>query len=72
MLKVGEDWVFLAVLGMIMAVVSFIMDTAIAMCGHARHWLVQDLVENIYLQARSDIPQSIHFPQIFFPTLFNV
>ena len=62
MLKVGEDWVFLAVLGMIMAVVSFIMDTAIAMCGHARHWLVQDLVENIYLQARSDIPQSIHFP----------
>ena len=50
MLKVGEDWVFLAVLGMIMAVVSFIMDTAIAMCGHARHWLVEDLVENIYLQ----------------------
>ena len=33
-----------------MAVVSFIMDTAIAMCGHARHWLVEDLVENIYLQ----------------------
>ena len=41
---------FLAVLGIIMAVVSFIMDTAIAMCGHARHWLVEDLVENIYLQ----------------------
>ena len=48
--RVGEDWVFLAVLGIIMAVVSFIMDTAIAMCGHARHWLVEDLVENIYLQ----------------------
>ena len=48
--KLGEDWVFLAVLGIIMAVVSFIMDTAIAMCGHARHWLVEDLVENIYLQ----------------------
>ena len=48
--RVGEDWVFLAVLGIIMAVVSFIMDIAIAMCGHARHWLVEDLVENIYLQ----------------------
>ena len=48
--RVGEDWVFLAMLGIIMAVVSFIMDTAIAMCGHARHWLVEDLVENIYLQ----------------------
>ena len=35
---------------MIMAVLSFIMDYTIAMCGHARHWLVEDLVENIYLQ----------------------
>ena len=35
---------------MIMAVLSFIMDTLIAMCGHARHWLVEDLIDNIYLQ----------------------
>ena len=48
--RIGEDWVFLAVLGMIMAVLSFIMDTLIAMCGHARHWLVEDLIDNIYLQ----------------------
>ena len=48
--KIGEDWAFLALLGLIMAVLSFIMDYTIAMCGHARHWLVEDLVENIYLQ----------------------
>ena len=41
---------FLAVLGVIMAMVSFVMDTAIAMCGHARHWLVEDLLQNVYLQ----------------------
>ena len=42
---------FLALLGMIMAVLSFIMDTAIAACGHARHWLVEDIiVDNVYLQ----------------------
>ena len=48
--KIGEDWAFLALLGIIMAVLSFIMDYTIAMCNHARHWLVEDLVENVYLQ----------------------
>ena len=42
--KIGEDWMFLALLGMIMAVLSFIMDYTIAMCGHARHWLVEEKI----------------------------
>ena len=48
--RLGEDWVFLAILGMLMALVSFAMDYTIALCNNARLWLVQDLVSNIYLQ----------------------
>ena len=48
--RLGEDWVFLAILGVIMALVSFAMDYTIAVCNNARLWLVQDLVSNIYLQ----------------------
>ena len=33
-----------------MALVSFAMDYTISLCGHARLWLVNDLVSNIYLQ----------------------
>lgn len=31
--KVGEDWVFLALLGVIMALISFTMDYGIYMCN---------------------------------------
>lgn len=31
--RVGEDWVFLAVLGVVMAIISFIMDYGIAQCN---------------------------------------
>ena len=48
--RLGEDWVFLAILGMIMALVSFAMDYTIALCNNARLWLIQDLVSNVYLQ----------------------
>merc|ERR1719167_282629 len=48
--RIGEDWVFLALLGMIMALVSFAMDYSISVCNKARIWLVRDLVSNIYLQ----------------------
>ena len=34
--RIGEDWVFLALLGIIMALVSFAMDYTISLCGHAR------------------------------------
>jgi len=48
--RIGEDWVFLALLGMIMALVSFAMDYSISICNQARLWLVKDLVSNIWLQ----------------------
>ncbi|KAJ8917377.1 hypothetical protein NQ315_002401 [Exocentrus adspersus] len=41
--KLGEDWVFLALLGIIMAVISFIMDRGISICSNARIWLYRDL-----------------------------
>ena len=34
--KLGEDWVFLAVLGIVMAIISYIMDYGIAQCGASR------------------------------------
>ena len=34
--KLGEDWVFLAVLGIVMAIISFIMDNGIEQCGASR------------------------------------
>ena len=30
--KIGEDWVFLAILGIVMAVISFAMDYGVSMC----------------------------------------
>ncbi len=30
--KIGEDWIFLALLGIIMAVISFVMDYVINLC----------------------------------------
>lgn len=48
--RVGEDWVFLAVLGVVMAIISFIMDYGIAMCNKARLWLYRDLASHTALQ----------------------
>ncbi|CAG9814797.1 unnamed protein product [Phaedon cochleariae] len=44
--RLGEDWVFLALLGVIMALVSFTMDRGVAMCNNARLWLYRDLTQN--------------------------
>ncbi|XP_030756628.1 chloride channel protein 2 isoform X2 [Sitophilus oryzae] len=44
--RLGEDWVFLALLGIIMAVLSFILDNGISMCNTARIWLYNDLTNN--------------------------
>ncbi|XP_037025678.1 chloride channel protein 2 isoform X3 [Bradysia coprophila] len=41
--RMGEDWVYLALLGIIMALLSYIMDKGIAMCTNARVWLYRDL-----------------------------
>uniref|UniRef100_V5GJ05 Chloride channel protein 2 n=1 Tax=Anoplophora glabripennis TaxID=217634 RepID=V5GJ05_ANOGL len=48
--RLGEDWVFLALLGVIMAFLSFITDKGIAMCNSARLWLYKDLTHNTAAQ----------------------
>ncbi|XP_046448305.1 chloride channel protein 2-like isoform X1 [Daphnia pulex] len=48
--KIGEDWVFLALLGIIVAMFSYIMDYGIVMCNNARVWMYRDLTTNPFLQ----------------------
>ncbi|XP_068155980.1 chloride channel protein 2 isoform X2 [Drosophila tropicalis] len=48
--RLGEDWVFLALLGIIMALLSFIMDRGIAVCTNARIWLYRDLTSQPFIQ----------------------
>ncbi|KAL7305148.1 hypothetical protein TKK_0002546 [Trichogramma kaykai] len=48
--RLGEDWVFLALLGVIMALISYAMDRGISMCNNARIWLYQDLTSHKALQ----------------------
>lgn len=48
--RLGEDWVFLALLGIIMALLSFLMDRGISMCNKARLWLYRDLATHPALQ----------------------
>ena len=43
--KLGEDWVFLAVLGIVMAIISYIMDYGIAQCGASRMMLYKIVKE---------------------------
>lgn len=44
--RMGEDWVFLALLGVCMAIISYCMDKGIAMCTNARVWLYRDLADH--------------------------
>ncbi|XP_055299959.1 chloride channel protein 2 isoform X4 [Sitodiplosis mosellana] len=48
--RLGEDWVYLALLGIIMALLSYIMDKGISMCTNARIWLYRDLTSQPYVQ----------------------
>ncbi|XP_055929436.1 chloride channel protein 2-like isoform X2 [Argiope bruennichi] len=48
--KLGEDWVFLAVLGILTSLISFGMDYAIAICLRTRIWLYRDLARHPVLQ----------------------
>ncbi|XP_022215884.1 chloride channel protein 2 isoform X7 [Drosophila obscura] len=48
--RLGEDWVFLALLGIIMALLSFIMDKGISICTNARIWLYRDLTTHPFVQ----------------------
>nr|XP_006010814.2 PREDICTED: chloride channel protein 2-like [Latimeria chalumnae] len=48
--KVGEDWIFLILLGLLMALVSWAMDFTIAMCLQAQKWMYGGLESNVFLQ----------------------
>ncbi|XP_028650820.1 chloride channel protein 2c isoform X5 [Erpetoichthys calabaricus] len=48
--RVGEDWIFLILLGLLMALVSWAMDFAIAVCLQAQKWMYGGLGNNVFLQ----------------------
>ncbi|KAG7322221.1 hypothetical protein KOW79_015079 [Hemibagrus wyckioides] len=48
--RVGEDWIFLILLGLVMALVSFVMDFCIAVCLQAQKWMYGGLDSNMVLQ----------------------
>ncbi|XP_060028054.1 chloride channel protein 2 isoform X3 [Erinaceus europaeus] len=48
--RVGEDWIFLVLLGLLMALVSWAMDYAIAACLQAQQWMTRGLHANLLLQ----------------------
>ncbi|KAG8444972.1 hypothetical protein GDO86_009934 [Hymenochirus boettgeri] len=48
--RVGEDWIFLILLGLLMALVSWAMDFAIATCLQAHKWMYGGLDNNVFLQ----------------------
>ncbi|XP_053566321.1 chloride channel protein 2 [Bombina bombina] len=48
--RVGEDWIFLILLGLLMALVSWAMDFTIAICLKAHKWMYGGLDSNVFLQ----------------------
>lgn len=38
--RLGEDWIFLALLGIIMAVLNFAMDRGIAVCNNGEYLIL--------------------------------
>ncbi|XP_064090567.1 chloride channel protein 2-like isoform X2 [Macrobrachium nipponense] len=46
----GEEWLFLITLGVLMALVSFVMDYGIYACLNARMWLYRDLTDHVALK----------------------
>ncbi|XP_023217752.1 chloride channel protein 2-like [Centruroides sculpturatus] len=46
----GEDWIFLTLLGVICSILSFTMDYGISICQKARMWLYRDLTQHPILQ----------------------
>ncbi|CAH4036690.1 chloride channel protein 2 isoform X1 [Pieris brassicae] len=45
--KLGEDWFFLAALGIIMGCLNFAIDQGIAVCNNARTWMYNDVATSI-------------------------
>ncbi|KAH7961906.1 hypothetical protein HPB52_013250 [Rhipicephalus sanguineus] len=58
--RLGEDWVFLILLGVISSLISFSMDYGISMFLKTRRWLHRDLTDNLILK---------YVVWVFFPVL---
>lgn len=43
--RLGEDWVYLALLGIIMALLSYIMDKGIAMCTNGESHIFPSIIQ---------------------------
>ncbi|XP_063061055.1 chloride channel protein 2-like isoform X2 [Engraulis encrasicolus] len=48
--RVGEDWIFLILLSLVMALVSWAVDFCIAICLQAQKWMFGGLESNVFLQ----------------------
>ncbi|XP_032824019.2 chloride channel protein 2-like isoform X2 [Petromyzon marinus] len=48
--RIGEDWIFLLLLGLVMALVSWVMDFAISKSLQAHIWMFRQLDNNVMLQ----------------------
>ncbi|CAG9861713.1 unnamed protein product [Phyllotreta striolata] len=46
--KLGEDWVILAILGILMAIISYTIDKGVAMCGSGQKWLYGELSTGLF------------------------
>ncbi|XP_061163558.1 chloride channel protein 2-like isoform X1 [Saccostrea echinata] len=67
--KIGEDWIFLALLGILMALLSFTMDYIIEKCQAAKFWLYQELAFSPPLQYFAWVSYTLLF--ILFATGFS-
>ncbi|XP_021350073.1 chloride channel protein 2-like isoform X2 [Mizuhopecten yessoensis] len=66
---IGEDWIFLALLGVLMALLSFTMDYIIEKCQEAKLWLYEEVAFSVGLQYLAWTFYSIIF--ILFATGFT-
>ncbi|KAK3583412.1 hypothetical protein CHS0354_040381 [Potamilus streckersoni] len=67
--KIGEDWIFLTLLGILMAILSFAMDYIIEKCQEAKYWLYEELSFSVSLQYMAWVLYSVLF--ILFATGFT-
>lgn len=56
---IGEDWIFLTLLGVLVALLSFAIDWVVDKCLDARYWLFDELKFSVFLQYFSWISYSI-------------
>lgn len=69
--RVGEDWIFLVLLGLLMALVSWAMDYAIAVClqGERKGWQWEDWGKPTCFECATVV--EVSWPLTTFPTQSN-